>query len=577
MSTEADKFKAEGNAFFASKQYKEAIGAFTSAIEVSPTPNHVLYSNRSGSYASLKDFDNALKDAEECININPTWVKGFTRKATALHGQGDLVGAKDTYEEALKLDPTNAQAQSGLNAVEEAIKNEAAADGTTPDLGIGKFLQDPNLFAKLAGNPKTSAFLADQAFIQKLKQIQATPSLLNSEMVSDPRIMQVIAVLLGLDIELGNGGPGAAAQESAEPNDTPMPDAPQKETKKEPEPQSEPEPEPESEEVVNKKKADEEKALGNTDYKARRFDAAIEHYQKAWELYKDVTYLNNLAAAEFEKGDLEGSIKTCHKAIEEGRETRTDYKIIAKSFGRIGTAYHKLGDLTKSIEFYERSLTEHRTPDVLAKLRAVEKEKKQKDVEAYIDPEQAEAAREEGNAFFKAADWPNAVKAYTEMIKRAPEDARGYSNRAAAYAKLLSFPEAVRDCDSAIAKDPNFLRAYIRKANAYFAMREYNKVVDTLNEVSEKDKDHQHFNEIEALRSKALGARFQSQDGETEQETLDRVSKDPEIVSIIQDPVMQSILGQARENPAALNEHMKNPEVRKKIQLLIAAGIIRTR
>jgi stress-induced-phosphoprotein 1 len=43
------------------------------------------------------------------------------------------------------------------------------------------------------------------------------------------------------------------------------------------------------------------------------------------------------------------------------------------------------------------------------------------------------------------------------------------------------------------------------------------------------------------------------------------------------DPVMQQILQQAQQNPAALQDHMKNPGVSKKIQKLVAAGIIKTR
>jgi len=46
-------------------------------------------------------------------------------------------------------------------------------------------------------------------------------------------------------------------------------------------------------------------------------------------------------------------------------------------------------------------------------------------------------------------------------------------------------------------------------------------------------------------------------------------------VQILSDPVMQSILQQAKNDPAALNEHMKNPGIRSKIQKLIAAGVIR--
>ena len=120
---------------------------------------------------------------------------------------------------------------------------------------------------------------------------------------------------------------------------------------------------------------------------------------------------------------------------------------------------------------FEKSLTEHRTPDVLNKLRSTQREIKTRELNAYIDPEKAEEARLQGKEYFTKGDWPNAVKAYTEMIKRAPEDARGYSNRAAALAKLLSFPDAIQDCNKAIEKDPNFIRAYIRKANAQLAMK----------------------------------------------------------------------------------------------------------
>jgi stress-induced-phosphoprotein 1 len=46
-------------------------------------------------------------------------------------------------------------------------------------------------------------------------------------------------------------------------------------------------------------------------------------------------------------------------------------------------------------------LTEHRTPDILTKLRETEKAKLEADKQAYIDPAKADAAREEGNASFK--------------------------------------------------------------------------------------------------------------------------------------------------------------------------------
>lgn len=248
---------------------------------------------------------------------------------------------------------------------------------------------------------------------------------------------------------------------------------------------------------------------------------------------------------------------------------------VHRAFARMGTASEKLGDLSNAVLYYQKAQTEHRTPEVLAKLRAAEKAKITAEKQSYINPEEAENARELGNAKFKESDWPAAVDAYSEMIKRAPEDPRGYSNRAACFIKLLEFPSAVQDCDEAIKRDPDFIRAYLRKAQAYFTMREYSKCADVCAEAAAHDKDGKNTREIQQQESKALQAQYSAREGETEQETMERIQRDPEIGAILQDPVMQSILQQAKDNPAALQEHLKNPAIRVKIQKLVHAGVIR--
>ena len=253
----------------------------------------------------------------------------------------DAVGANDAYEEALKLEPGNAQAKSGLAAVKRAIDAEAQADGIGGDStgGLGSMFSDPQLIPKLAMNPKTRPLLEDQAFMAKLQRLKQNPSNIGEEM-RDPRFLQVMGVLMGIDMSFG--GPGqdfgssadaTGAKESEE--DVPMPDAKPSSAKPAPAAKAPtPEPEPEDEEALAKKKAKEdaeaEKKLGTDSYKKRQFDAAIEHYGKAWDLHKDITYLTNMSAAQFEKGDYEAAIETCKKAIEEGREVLADFKIIAK-------------------------------------------------------------------------------------------------------------------------------------------------------------------------------------------------------------------------------------------------------
>jgi len=584
----ADDLKALGNKAIAEKNFDEAIQHFTEAIKIQPE-NHILYSNRSAAFASKKDYESALKDAEKTTEIKPDWAKGWGRKGAAMHGLGDLVGAHDAYEEGLKLDPNNAQNKAGLASVDRAIQAEAKEDGISgdPTAGLGGMFNDPQLIQKLAANPKTSKFLSDPTFMNKLMQMKNNPNDTQS-MFQDPRMIQVLGVLMGVDMSMmdgmggmpGMGGDDPGRKEAEE--DVPMPDvrpaSAQAQPKKVPTPEPEPE-EPEDEEAAAKTKAkaeaEAEKKLGTDQYKKRNFDEAIAHYTKAWELHKDITYLNNLGAANFEKGDYEAAIKACETAVEEGREIYADFKMIAKSYARIGSSYEKLGNLEKAIEHYQKSLTEHRTPEVITKLRTAEKNKIAGARKAYIDPEKAEEARELGNAKFKESDWPAAVAAYSEMIQRAPEDPRGFSNRAAAFIKLLEFPSAIDDCDKAIKKDPKFIRAYLRKAQAYFGMREYSKCLDACTEATEVDVTKANAREIEQQQQKALSAMYSARENETEEQTKERIQRDPEIMSIMQDPVMQSILQQAQGDPAALQEHMKNPGIRSKIQKLIASGIIR--
>lgn len=457
----ADALKAEGNKLFAAKDFQGAAAKFSEAIEAEPA-NHVLYSNRSGAYASLKQFDQALADATKTTELKPDWAKGWGRKGAALHGTGDLVSAVDAFEEALKLDPSNAQAKSGLEAVRRAVDAEARQDGLDgdPSGGLGSMFNDPQMMQKLAANPKTAGYLGDAQFMQKLQGLKSNPNAMSQEMMGDPRFLQVMSVLLGIDMHMG--GPEDAAKMASQDGgaeqdeDVAMPDArPQK--KEEPKKAPEPEPEPEDEESLAKKKAkeeaDKEKAEGTACYKKRQFDEAIAHYTKAWDTHKDITYLTNRSAANFEKGDFDACLDDCKQAIEYGREVLADFKIIAKAFGRMGSTYEKKGDMANAVEYYHRSLTEHRTPEILAKLRAAEKAKIIENRNAYIDPEKAEEARELGNQKFKEADWPAAVEAYSEMTKRAPDDPRGYSNRAACLIKLLTFPGAVTDCDEAIKRD----------------------------------------------------------------------------------------------------------------------------
>jgi stress-induced-phosphoprotein 1 len=95
------------------------VAAFSEAITHDPT-DAVFYSNRSGAYASLKQFDKALEDANKCVELKPEFVKGYSRQGVAFFGLQKLGEAKQAYEAGLKVDSKNSALLEGLKDIEKA-------------------------------------------------------------------------------------------------------------------------------------------------------------------------------------------------------------------------------------------------------------------------------------------------------------------------------------------------------------------------------------------------------------------------------------------------------------------------
>ncbi|KAJ3070310.1 Hsp90 cochaperone [Podochytrium sp. JEL0797] len=587
-SLSADELKALGNKAFSAGSHHLAVKYFTEAIAKDPK-NHVLFSNRSAAFSSLRNYSKALIDAEETIKLNPVWPKGYSRKGAALHGMGEYEEAAEAYKAGLDLEPSNAQMKKGMEEAlalaeeqKNAPKDSEMADSDDMDMGLGKIFSG-DIFAKIAANPKLSPFLAQPDYVQKIAEIQKNPSAINQYM-QDPRLMNTMLALMGLDAKaMGREEMDAMRkEEDAEEKQVPAAAAPA--AQKAPEPMEVDEEVTDEEKEKKEKRAasDKLKEAGNALYKKRQFEEALQKYNEAWELDEsNLAVLTNKSAVLFEMGDYPTCIQVCEEAIETGRSQRADFKIIAKAFGRMGNAYFKQSDYTNAIKYFQKSLSEHRTPDILNKLRDCEKLAKEAEKEAYRDPALADAARELGNELFKKNAFPEAVKQYTEAIQRNDRDARNFSNRAACYIKLMALPEADKDCDAALKIDPAFVKAYVRKASILVAKREFTKAIDMCNEAREKDVEGKHGNEIEGIMMKAYNGlndvQSEADTGGNREEIMARAMQNPEVQQIMGDPVMKSILQQMQEDPAAARDHMKNPVIAAKIRTLINAGIIQTR
>ncbi|KAI1903623.1 hypothetical protein AGOR_G00029110 [Albula goreensis] len=536
------ELKDQGNKALSDGWFEEAVCCYTDALTLDPC-NHVLYSNRSAAHAKKGDYESALLDACSTIQIKPDWAKGYSRKAAALEFLGRFEEAKVTYQEGLKHEPTNQQLREGLQNMEARLEEKKMKNPFAM----------PNLYEKLESDPRTHVLLPDPSYRALLEELRDKPSEL-AMYLGDPRVMTTLSVLLGFD----QGGP--VDEEPAAPS-SPFTSRPQ------------PPPPTEDDLAVNKRKALQEKELGNMAYKKKDFATALTHYEAALEYDPtSMTYLSNQAAVYFEKGEFEMCRELCEKAIELGRENREDYRQIAKAYARIGNSYFKQEKYPEAIHFYNKSLTEHRTPDVLKKCQQAQKITKEQAKLAYIDPDVAVEEKNKGNEAFQSGDYPLAMKHYTEAIRRNPHDVKLFSNRAACYTKLLEFQLALKDCEDCIRLDPGFIKGYTRKAAALEAMKDFTKAMVFYQKAMEIDPRSK-----EAMEGLQRCLVSQAARNDSPEELRRRAMSDPEVQQIMSDPAMRLILEQMQKDPQALSEHLKNPVIAQKIRKLIDVGLISIR
>src|SRR5688572_2451263 len=72
-----------------------------------------------------------------------------------------------------------------------------------------------------------------------------------------------------------------------------------------------------------------------------------------------------------------------------------------RAYARMGNAHVKMDQLNDALHCFEKSLSEHRDPEVVKKHKQLEKEVKEKEKLAYINPEISEVEKNKGNELFK--------------------------------------------------------------------------------------------------------------------------------------------------------------------------------
>lgn len=100
-----DALREQGNIAFRESKLELALEFYSQAIAKSGTSyseRYIIYGNRSLVYLKTKEFVKALGDADQCMQLNPSWVKAYVRKANALKELNETKTGSDCLEKGIK-------------------------------------------------------------------------------------------------------------------------------------------------------------------------------------------------------------------------------------------------------------------------------------------------------------------------------------------------------------------------------------------------------------------------------------------------------------------------------------------
>lgn len=110
LSTESkqksSELKEQGNQSFKQGNYVAAVKYYSDAIALSAL-DHVLYSNRAAAMMAMNAFEAANLDLKRCLELNPSFIKAYVRRAKCLQALDRKDDAVALLDKGLLLSPHN--------------------------------------------------------------------------------------------------------------------------------------------------------------------------------------------------------------------------------------------------------------------------------------------------------------------------------------------------------------------------------------------------------------------------------------------------------------------------------------
>ena len=207
------------------------------------------------------------------------------------------------------------------------------------------------------------------------------------------------------------------------------------------------------------------KQIGNEAFKKSDFPTAIAHYKRAKQLDpSNIIYSLNIAAVHLKMENYMECINECDVAIQNGRASNAESKLIAKAFCRMGMAYRDFGDLESAQVAFSQALEEEDTMEYRKFLSDVETAISANDwssatgegggdggtTAAKSSIISAEEVKKAGNEAFRNSDFQIALANYQLAKQLDPKNMIYSLNIGATHLKMNNYYDCINECNSAI-------------------------------------------------------------------------------------------------------------------------------
>ncbi|CAE8640965.1 unnamed protein product, partial [Polarella glacialis] len=136
----------------------------------------------------LLAYPDALRDLEECLRLDPKFVKAYSRKGAAHFFMKEYHKALDAYTKGLSIEKDNEECVRGREQVVAKIMDSQGQD--VDEEQVRHAMADPEI-QQMLHDPQVKLFLRD---------LQENPQEAQKAMKSDPKLQEVVSKLVAAGI-----------------------------------------------------------------------------------------------------------------------------------------------------------------------------------------------------------------------------------------------------------------------------------------------------------------------------------------------------------------------------------------